>query len=92
MSKKPDAEMLEFMAALEQGVQEAVRGEGRVTTPEQIKARTAGGRPVQAVHKQPVTLRLPPDVLAAWRASGKGWQTRAAAALTAMAPKDHLPA
>jgi uncharacterized protein (DUF4415 family) len=48
---------------------------------------------VQAVHKQPVTLRLPPDVLAAWRASGKGWQTRAAAALAAMAPtKDRLPA
>ena len=92
MSKKPDAEMLEFMAALEQGVQEAIRGEGRVTTPEQIKTRNAGGRPVQTVHKQPVTLRLPPDVLAAWRASGKGWQTRAAAVLAAMAPKDHLPA
>ncbi len=86
MSENPDAEMLEFMAALECGLQEAVRGEGRVNTPEQIVARRAGGRPVQVVHKQPVTLRLDPEVLARWRASGKGWQTRAAAALAAQAP------
>lgn len=87
-----DADTAALLASIERGLAEAARGEGRVTTPEQIKARTAGGRPVQTVHKQPVTLRLPPDVLAAWRASGKGWQTRAAAALAAMAPKDHLPA
>lgn len=86
MSKKPDVEMLEFMAALERGVQEAIRGEGRVTTPEQIKARSAGGRPVQTVHKQPVTLRLDPKALEIWRASGKGWQTRAAALLAQHAP------
>ena len=86
MSKKPDAEMLEFMAALEHGLQEAVRGEGRVTTPEQIKARRAGGRPVQAVHKQPITLRIDPQALEGWRASGKGWQTRAAEVLAKYAP------
>lgn len=86
MSKKTDAELLEFMGALERGLQEAARGEGRVNTPEQIVARRSGGRPVQAVHKQPVTLRLDPDVLARWRASGKGWQTRAAAALARLAP------
>ncbi len=87
MSKKPDAEMLQFMASLERSLQEAMRGEGRVNTPEQIMARRAGGRPPQAVHKQPVTLRLDGEVLAAWRASGKGWQTRAAQALAAAAPK-----
>jgi uncharacterized protein (DUF4415 family) len=85
MSRKPDAEMLEFMASLERGLQEAQRGEGRVTTLEEIAKRTAG-RPRQDVHKQPVTLRMDPDALARWRASGKGWQTRAAQALAAAAP------
>lgn len=78
MPKKPDAEMLEFMASLEQGLQEALRGEGRVNTPEQIAARRRG-RPagsVQAVTKEPVKLRLDADVLAALRATGDGWQTR----------------
>lgn len=86
MSKKPDAEMLAFMASLERGLQEAMRGEGRVNTPDQIMARRAGGRPVQEVHKKPVTLRMDADALERWRASGKGWQTRAAAMLAAQAP------
>lgn len=86
MSKKPDPELLEFMGALERGLQDAARGEDRVNTTEQIVARRAAGRPVQAVHKQPVTLRLDPNVLTRWRASGKGWQTRAAAALVTLAP------
>ena len=84
-STKPDAEMLEFMASLEQGLKEALAGEGRVTTGEEIARRT-GGRPPLAVHKQPVTLRMAPDALAKWRASGKGWQTRAASVLAAHAP------
>ena len=87
-----DADTAQLMRDLEQGLQEAVRGEGRNNTPEQIKARRTGGRPVQATHKQPVTLRIDPQALAAWRASGKGWQTRAAAALAALAPKDQAAA
>lgn len=86
MSKKPDAETLQFMADLERSLQEGLAGQGRVTTAETI-AKRAGGRPPQAVHKAPVTLRLDPEVLARWRASGKGWQTRAAQALAAAAPK-----
>lgn len=88
MSKKPDAETLEFMASLEQGLKEAMRGEGRVNTPSEIAERKRG-RPVgsvQAQTKTPVTLRLPPDVLARWRSSGKGWQTRAAQVLAKSAP------
>ena len=85
MSKKQDAEMLEFMASLERGLQQVLAGEGRVTTGEEIARRT-GGRPPQTVHKKPVTLRMAPDALARWRASGKGWQTRAAAVLAANAP------
>lgn len=79
MPKTKDTEVLEFEAALLRSVDQALRGEGQVTTPEQIKARR--GRPVQATHKQPVTLRLDPDALAHWRATGKGWQTRAAQVL-----------
>lgn len=33
-----------------------------------------------------ITLRLDSDVLALWRATGKGWQTRAAAVLATVAP------
>jgi uncharacterized protein (DUF4415 family) len=53
-------------------------------------AKTAWrGRPVGSVkdqHKVPTTLRLNEEVLQRWRASGKGWQTRAAAILAAHAP------
>lgn len=34
------------------------------------------GRPKAAVTKEPVKLRLDPDVLEALRATGDGWQTR----------------
>lgn len=34
------------------------------------------GRPVQPQPKAPVTMRLDADVLAAWKATGPGWQTR----------------
>jgi uncharacterized protein (DUF4415 family) len=91
LNPNADPEMHEFEEALlrsiEQGLQEAHRGEVRVHTPEQIMARRLAGRPVQTVHKAPVTLRLEPEVLAAWRSTGKGWQTRAAQALATLAPK-----
>ena len=54
--------------------------------PEATKPR---GRPVgtvQVSRKTAITLRLDPDALARWRASGKGWQTRAAAVLAKAAP------
>ena len=50
------------------------------------------GRPKASRHKEPVTFRVDAEVLAAWRASGKGWQTRAAAALAAQAPKGQASA
>ena len=34
------------------------------------------GRPTRAGRKNKVTIGLDPDVLAAWRATGTGWQTR----------------
>jgi uncharacterized protein (DUF4415 family) len=84
---KLDADTAALLASIERGLQETQRGEGRVNTPEQIMARRSVGRPVQTVHKMPVTLRLDAEVLAAWRSSGKGWQTRAAQALATLAPK-----
>ena len=69
----------QLMRDLEQGLAEAKAGlAARVHTPEQIQARRVG-RPVGSVAtqtKQPVKLRLDPDVLAALRESGDGWQTR----------------
>lgn len=85
-ARKPDAETLQFMADLERSIQEAQAGTAdRVTTGAEIERRTRG-RPPAAAHKAPVTLRLEPEALARWRASGKGWQTRAAALLKAKAP------
>ena len=84
-----DAEQAQFAADVLASIQQAKRGEfARVHTPEMIVARRAG-RPVRSVKvstKRPTTLRLDDEVLARWRASGKGWQTRAAQVLAANAP------
>ena len=37
-----------------------------------------GGRPRSADPRQLTSLRLPADVIARWRATGPGWQTRMA--------------
>ena len=37
-----------------------------------------GGRPVSPNPRVLISLRLPADVLARWRATGPGWQTRMA--------------
>ena len=37
-----------------------------------------GGRPRSASPKRLISLRLPEDVISAWRATGPGWQTRMA--------------
>ncbi len=38
--------------------------------------RRSRGRPVVEVRKQQVSLRLDPDVIAKFKATGKGWQAR----------------
>jgi len=78
-----DPEMAEFEAALLRSIDQTTRGQGRVTTPEQIQARRAG-RPIgslKAAPKVSTTIRLSPDVIQAFRAAGDGWQTRIDAAL-----------
>ncbi|MGB3068164.1 MAG: BrnA antitoxin family protein [Ottowia sp.] len=79
MPKTRDPEILEFEAALLRSVDQAVRGEhGATHTPAQIAARKPG-RPVgsrKSNPKIPTTIRFDPDVIAALRATGAGWQTR----------------
>jgi uncharacterized protein (DUF4415 family) len=46
------------------------------------------GRPKLAHPKQMISLRLPPEVIARWKATGPGWQTRMAKRLeTVPAPR-----
>lgn len=67
------------LPGLRESLEEAKRGEfARVHTPEDIAARRRG-RPVgstKPARKQPTTIRFDPDVLAALKATGRGWQTR----------------
>jgi uncharacterized protein (DUF4415 family) len=49
------------------------------------------GRPRKEVTKSPVNIRLSPDVLDAFRATGRGWQTRVDEALKDWL-KSHKPA
>ena len=59
---------------------------GKALAQKGLRGRPVGS--VQAQHKRPTTLRLDEDVLRRWRASGKGWQTRAAELLAAHAPAE----
>lgn len=45
------------------------------------------GRPKLPDAKVSISLRLPPETLALWKASGPGWQTRMAAVLTKTSPR-----
>lgn len=45
------------------------------------------GRPRSPDAKVSISLRIPPEVLARWKASGPGWQTRMVAALSRAAPR-----
>jgi uncharacterized protein (DUF4415 family) len=42
------------------------------------------GRPKSAAPRTSISLRLPPDVLARWKATGPGWQTRMVERLSRM--------
>ena len=74
-----DPDIAAFERGLLESLGQAKRGDfAAVHTPQQIAARRRG-RPtgsVQVSTKEPVKIRLDPDVLAALRATGDGWQTR----------------
>jgi len=46
-----------------------------------------GGRPRSANPKKLISIRLPEDVIAKWRATGPGWQTRMAEKLVQATPR-----
>ena len=58
--------------------------------PESLQAKLRG-RPKAAVTKERITIRLSPEVVEQFRASGDGWQTRVDAALKDWL-KTHSPA
>ena len=58
--------------------------------PESLQAKLRG-RPKAAVTKERITIRLSPEVVERFRASGNGWQTRVDAALKDWL-KTHSPA
>ncbi len=91
MKKQIDPEVLAFEESLLRSLDQSKRGEFAAThSAESIQARRAAGRPVgskQSETKQPITIRLKPDVLSTWRMTGKGWQTRAAHVLETYAAK-----
>lgn len=85
--RKPlDAEQKQFAADVLDSIRQAQRGEyAAVHTPSMIAARKRG-RPAGTAKpdaKVSTTLRLPPDVLARWKATGPGWQTRMVQRLSA---------
>jgi uncharacterized protein (DUF4415 family) len=73
-----DPEIRAFEESLFRSVEQAARGDfAAVHTPEQILKRR--GRPVGSTKtnaKQQATIRFDHDLLAALRATGKGWQVR----------------
>ncbi|MDP2679993.1 MAG: BrnA antitoxin family protein [Rhodoferax sp.] len=77
---KMDAKMLAFANDVAESIRQAKRGEfAAVHTPEMIAEYKTRGRPVgtrKADTKQAVTVRYSPDVLAAFKATGPGWQAR----------------
>ncbi len=48
------------------------------------------GRPKLQNPRQLLSLRLPPEVIASWKASGPGWQTRMAEVLEKSRPRTRL--
>lgn len=64
--------------------------ETREPSEDETKALRRVGRPPLPVTKERITIRLSPDVVEAFRATGKGWQTRMDSALKDWL-KDHSP-
>lgn len=84
MSKKPNPEWLDDDNP-EWTAQEAAAAKRLGDLPLTLQAKLRG-RPKAAVVKARLTVRVEPEALERWRASGPGWQTRLAALVARMAP------
>jgi uncharacterized protein (DUF4415 family) len=84
MSKKPNPERLDDDNPA-WTAQEAAAAKRLADLPVTLQAKLRG-RPKAAVVKARLTVRVEPEALERWRASGPGWQTRLAALVARMAP------
>jgi uncharacterized protein (DUF4415 family) len=89
MNKRPNPELIddENPEWTEEDFKRAVPFSG---LPESLQAKLRG-RPKAAVTKERITIRLSPEVVEKFRASGDGWQTRVDGALKDWL-KTHSPA
>lgn len=79
MSKEPDPEMIDDENP--EWTDEMSRASVRLADlPASLQAKLRG-RPKAAVTKERITIRLSPEVVGAFRATGDGWQTRMDGAL-----------
>lgn len=85
MNKRPKPELIDDENP-EWTAEEVARTKPFSALPKALQTKLRG-RPKAASVKERLTIRVEPEALARWRASGKGWQTRAAALLSAKAPK-----
>jgi len=77
-----DADNPEWTAEDFRRAQPARQALPEIVGPEMAAAmRKRRGRPPQPITKVSTTVRIDPDVLAAFRATGRGWQTRINSAL-----------
>lgn len=77
IARDPDApEVTDAQAA-------QARPASEILDPELFANLTRRGRPRSEASKKLVTLRLPPDVIAGYQASGPGWQVRMGKVLAA---------
>ena len=89
MSKKPHPELMddENPEWTDEMFKQSVHFD---TLPESLQSKLRG-RPKAAATKERITIRLSPDVVSTFRATGDGWQTRMDAALRDCL-KTHSPA
>ncbi|MBD8872559.1 BrnA antitoxin family protein [Rhodanobacter sp. DHB23] len=84
MNKRPAPEMIDNESP-EWTDADFARAKPFAKLPATLQAKLRG-RPKVESPRVAISLRLPPDVLEAWKATGAGWQTRMAAMLSSHAP------
>jgi uncharacterized protein (DUF4415 family) len=93
MKKRPDPELVDDENPELTEADFARARPARDVLPELFGAKVAAealkprGRPKLAQVKQPISLRMDADVLAKWKATGTGWQTRMVEVLAKAVPR-----
>lgn len=89
-ASQPQVDRAKFRATTEAQIRAQAAADGSEAAgplSEFVKRRPGQRGPAKKATKEAVQLRLPSDTLAAWRASGPGWQTRMGEVLSREAPK-----